>query len=394
MSLDIAFSSDLAKMRRMSLDNRYLDLSDFKRRARARLPKFVWEYLDSGTGQEQTKALNRSALDRIKLRPSILHGEITPDLTTDLLGTNYALPVGMAPIGMSGLIWPQAEHHLAKAASALNLPFGLSTVASETPEAIGPHLDGNGWFQLYPPRDPDIRKDLLKRARDSGFSTLVVTVDVPTASRRERQTRSGLTQPPRLTPRLLAQISTRPAWALGMAKHGMPHMRTLDPYIAEAQKGLSPTAHVGYLLRTAPDWTYLKWIRDHWEGPLIVKGVLNAGDAARLQSEGVDAIWISNHAGRQFDAAPATIDVLPDIRAATSLPVIFDSGAEGGLDILRAMALGADFVMMGRAWHIALAALGPKGIHHFADVLAKDLRSNLGQLGIAKPSDMSPAKLV
>jgi len=375
----------------MSFDTRYLDLSDFKRRAQARLPKFVWEYLDSGTGQEQTKALNRSALDGIKLRPSVLHGEIAPDLTTTFLGTTYKMPLGMAPVGMSGLVWSRAEHHLAQSATTLGLPYCLSTVASETPEAIGPHLNGSGWFQLYPPRDPDIRFDLLKRAKDSGFSTMVLTVDVPTASRRERQTRSGLTQPPRLAPRLLAQIATRPAWALGMAKHGMPHMRTLDPYISGLQKGLSPTAHVGYLLRTAPDWTYLKWIRDNWDGPLIVKGVLNPTDATRLQSVGVDAVWISNHAGRQFDAAPATIDVLPLIRAATTLPIIFDSGAEGGLDILKAMALGADFVMMARAWHMALAALGPKGVQHFANVLEKDLHANLGQLGVAHPSALTPA---
>lgn len=381
-------------MRRMSLHNQYLDLTDLRRRAHVRLPKFVWEFLDSGTGLEQTKALNRTALDTIKLRPSILHGEITPNLTTSFLGVSYDLPVGIAPVGMSGLIWPQAEHHLSVAATALNLPYCLSTVASATPEDIGKNLNGNGWFQLYPPRDPEIRKDMLQRAKDSGFSTLVLTVDVPTASRRERQTRSGLTQPPKLTSRLLAQIATRPAWALGMARHGMPHMRTLDPYIAEAQKGMSPTAHIGYLLRTAPDWSYLKWLRDNWDGSLIVKGVLNPGDAARLQDEGIDALWVSNHAGRQLDAAPATIDVLPDIRAATSLPVIFDSGAEGGLDILRAFALGADFVMMGRAWHIALAALGPQGITHFAEILAKDLSANLPQLGITKPSDMSRAQLV
>ena len=170
-------------------------------------------------------------------------------------------------------------------------------------------------------------------------------------------------------------------------------MRTLDPYVAEAQKGMSPTAHVGYLLRTAPDWTYLKWLRDNWDGPLIVKGVMNSGDATRLQAEGVDAIWVSNHAGRQLDAAPPTIEVLPDIRAATQLPIIFDSSAEGGLDILRAFALGADFVMMGRAWHIALAALGPQGILHFAEILAKDLAANLPQLGVASPSDMSLAQL-
>jgi L-lactate dehydrogenase (cytochrome) len=207
-------------------------------------------------------------------------------------------------------------------------------------------------------------------------------VDVPVASRRERQTRSGLTSPPKLTPRLLMQVAARPAWALGMAKHGMPHMRMLDKYADAATKGLSPTAHVGYMLRTSPDWDYVKWLRDHWEGPLLIKGVLRASDAAPLAAIGVDALWVSNHAGRQFDAAPASIEILADMRAETKLPIIFDSGVESGLDILRAMALGADFVMLGRAFHMALAALGPPGIDHLVDVLRKDLLANMGQLGL------------
>jgi L-lactate dehydrogenase (cytochrome) len=376
----------------MSRDTQFLDLSDFKRRARARLPHFVWEYLDSGTGHEQAKARNRAALDAVQLMPSVLHGEVACDTAIKLLGQRYALPVGMAPVGMSGLIWPDAEHHLARAAARIGLPFCLSTVAAQTPEAIGPHLNSKGWFQLYPPRDPEIRTDLLKRARDSGFSTLVLTVDVPVASRRERQIRSGLTQPPRLTPRLLAQVARRPAWALAMARQGMPRMRTLDPYIDGAQKNLPPTAHVGYLLRTAPDWSYLDWLRTHWDGPLVVKGVLDPRDAPRLQAAGVDALWVSNHAGRQFDAAPPTIQMLPQLRAATDLPLIFDSGAEGGLDILRAFALGADMVMMGRAWHYALAALGAEGPEVLADVLAKDLAANMGQLGVGKLSEM-PGRL-
>lgn len=160
-------------------------------------------------------------------------------------------------------------------------------------------------------------------------------------------------------------------------------MRTLDKYTAGAASALSSTAHIGYLLRTAPDWDYLDWLRAHWEGPLVVKGVLDARDAPRLVKAGVDAIWLSNHAGRQFDAAPAPIEVLPEMRAATKLPLIFDSGIEGGLDILRALALGADFVMMGRAWHYALAALGPQGLDHLTAMLTKDLKANMGQLGIA-----------
>ena len=371
----------------MNLHARYPALADLRDRARARIPRFVWEYLDSGTGVEATKARNRTMLDRVRLSPSILHGEIAPDLTTTLFGRTHALPVGIAPVGMSGMIWPDAERHLARAASAAGLPYTISTVATQRPEDVGPHLDGHGWFQMYPPRDEGIRADMLKRARDAGFSVLVLTVDVPVASRRERQVRSGLTTPPRLTPRLMAQVARCPAWALGMARMGMPRMRLIDEY-AGAVKGLPSTAHAGYLLRTSPDWSYLRWLREAWDGPLVVKGVSRADDAERIEAEGADAVWISNHAGRQFDAGPATIEALPAIRAATALPVILDGGIEGGLDILRAVALGADFVMMGRGWHYALGALGPQGPAHLADILAEDLRANMGQLGLERLHDV------
>ncbi|MGR3270386.1 alpha-hydroxy-acid oxidizing protein [Thalassococcus profundi] len=369
----------------MSIDARYPAISDLRARAERRIPKFVWEYLDSATGNEATKARNRAALDAIGFTPSILHGEITPNLTTTLMGETYPAPFGVAPVGMSGLVWPDAERTLARAATRAGLPYCLSTVATQTPETVGPLTDGRGWFQLYPPRDPEIRLDMLRRAHESGFSTLVLTVDVPVASRRERQLRSGLTQPPRLTPRLLAQVALRPAWAFETWSHGMPHMRTLDAYSSDTSARDS-TAHVGYLLRTSPDWDYLTWLREHWQGKLVVKGVLNPADAPRLQEAGVDAIWVSNHAGRQFDAAPASITALPQIRAATRLPLIFDSGVESGLDILRAIALGADFVMMGRPWHYALAALGRDGPAHLIDILTRDMIANMGQLGITRPT--------
>jgi L-lactate dehydrogenase (cytochrome) len=241
---------------------------------------------------------------------------------------------------------------------------------------------------MYPPKKIEIRQDLLNRAHAAGFGTLVLTVDVPVASRRERQTRSGLTQPPRLSPRLLAQIAARPTWAAGMARKGMPHMRTLDKYITGTQANLPPTAHIGYILRTSPDMDYVKWLRDHWNGPFIVKGVMRAEDTAPLEQVGIDALWISNHAGRQFDGTLATIEALPAIRTATTLPLILDSGIESGLDILRAMALGADFVMLGRAFHFALAALGAEGPAHVIDILKKDMRANMGQLGAHSLADL------
>ncbi len=385
---DLRARAALAINAPMDLNSRYPALSDLRARAQRRIPKFVWEYLDSGTGVEATRRRNRSALDQIGLMPSILHGEFDPDLSTNLLGVHRPLPFGIAPVGMSGLMWPDAERHLAQGAARLGIPYALSTVAAASPEDVAPHLGDDAWFQMYPPRDEGIRRDMLDRARAAGFSTLILTVDVPVASRRERQTRSGLTNPPRLTPRLMAQVAMRPAWAMAMARKGMPHMRMLDAYTTSATENLPVTAHVGYLLRTSPDWDYVSWLRDAWDGPFVVKGVMRGTDAERLETLGVDAIWVSNHAGRQFDAAPGTIEVLPAIRRATQLPIIFDSGVEGGLDILRAMASGADFVMLGRGWHYALAALGPDGIDHLAHILAEDLKANMGQLGARTLNDL------
>ncbi|KPU84642.1 alpha-hydroxy acid dehydrogenase [Marinosulfonomonas sp. PRT-SC04] len=373
----------------MSLETTHPALNDLRNSARKRIPHFVWEYLDSATGDEATQRRNRTELDKILLKPGILHGEFEPDLSTTLMGRTYPLPFGIAPVGMSGLIWPNAECLLAKLAADTGIPYGLSTVASQTPETVGPHVGDQGWFQLYPPRDPVIRTDILNRAKNAGFHTLVLTVDVPVASRRERQARSGLTNPPRLTPRLLAQVARCPTWALGTLKHDMPRLRLMESY-QKSDAALSSTQHIGYLLRTSPDWDYLRELRAEWDGKLVVKGVLNPVDAQRLQTEGVDAVWISNHAGRQFAAAPAAITALPHIRDAVGpeYPLIFDSGINGGLDILRAIALGANFVMLGRAFHYGLGAFGAKGAAHVVDILRADLQSNMGQIGARQLSDI------
>lgn len=372
----------------MTHDQRFPAIADLKARSRRRIPQFVWEYLDSATGAETVTARNRAALDRVLFRTSILHGEMVPDLSTTFLGKDYPVPFGIAPLGMSGLIWPGAERILAAHGAAAGVPYCLSTVATQTPDDLAGVIGDQGWFQMYPPRDPAIRADMLDRARRAGFHTLVLTVDVPAASRRERQTRGGLVQPPRLTPRLAMQVARCPAWALGIRNSGMPRMRLMDGYAPKTDGTLPSTAHVGYLLRTSPDWAYLAELRAAWDGPLIVKGVLNAGDAARLGAEGVDAIWVSNHAGRQFDGAIASLDALPAIRAATDLPLLFDSGIAGGLDILRALALGADFVMMGRAWHYALGALGADGPAHLQHTLAQDMSANMAQIGAARLADL------
>ncbi|MEJ6389115.1 alpha-hydroxy acid oxidase [Gymnodinialimonas ulvae] len=375
----------------MDLHSKYPALVDLKARARGRIPHFVWEYLDSATGLEATARRNRAALDAVLLRPAALRGEVAPSLACRFLGRDYPVPFGIAPVGMSGLIWPGAEAHLAAHAAQAGIPYGLSTVATVVPETIGPLVGDQGWFQMYPPKAPEVRDDMLARAKAAGFHTLVLTVDVPAASRRERQTRGGLVQPPRLTPRLLAQVARCPAWALGIRASGMPRMRLMDSYAKDLlDRGPLPsTAHVGYLLRAAPDWDYVAALRARWDGALILKGVTEPEIAQRAETAGVDAIWVSNHAGRQFDGAPGAAATLPEMRAATALPLIFDSGVEGGLDVIRALALGADFVMMGRAWHYALGALGPEGPAHWHDILVKDIESNMAQIGAKTLADLA-----
>jgi L-lactate dehydrogenase (cytochrome) len=375
----------------MDLHAKYPGLSDLKTRARRRIPHFVFEYLDSGTGSEATLRRNREMLDQVRFMPAILRGPMTPDLGVNLFHTDFPYPFGIAPVGMSGLIWPNAEFLLADAAARLGIPYSLSTVAAQTPEHVAPVLGERGWFQLYPPKDLDILRDILKRAKHAGFKTIALTVDVPVASRRERQTRSGLTHPPRTTPRILWQVAQRPAWAWAMRPHGMPRLRTIETYM-DNRKALPPTEHIGYLLRTSPDLDYVRAVRHIWDGPLMLKGVMDPTQAKTLEKEGINGIWLSNHAGRQFDGAPSTIEMLPAMRAATRLPIIFDSGVEGGLDILRALALGADFVMLGRAWHYALAALGAQGPDHLADMLRRDIEANLGQIGIEHFADL-PTRL-
>jgi L-lactate dehydrogenase (cytochrome) len=376
----------------MSLDLRYPALSDLRAACRRRLPRFVWDYLDSATGTESVVPRNRAALDAVLFLPAVLEGEFTPDLATDLLGRRHAVPFGIAPVGMSGLVWPGAEVTLARTAAEVGMPYCLSTVSTRRPEEVGPHTGGTGWFQLYPPRDPGIRRDILSRARNAGFDVLVLTLDLPGPSRRERQLRARLTIPPRLTPGMLTQIAQRPAWAAAMAREvlrdGRPRLRLMEEYL-RTDGPAGSTAHAGYLLRTNPDRAYLQAVRDEWQGPLVVKGVMEPATAQAAMALGADAVWVSNHGGRQFDGAPASLDVLPGIRAALGpeVPILFDGGVESGLDILRALALGADFAMLGRGWHHALGALGPAGPAHLAGLLRADLVANMLQMGLRRPAE-------
>lgn len=372
----------------MDLDTRFPAISDLREQARRRIPHFVFEYLDSATGLEDQHQRNRDKLKEIKFWPDVLKGAQDFDLSTSFLGRDYPVPFGCAPVGMSGIMWPRAEKILSAACAEAGIPYGMSTVATVVPETLAPLIGDQGWFQLYVPRDKDIRADIVRRAKEAGFHTLVVTVDTPSESRRERQRRANLTIPPKVNLAMLWSMALHPAWTTGTLREGIPSLKLCEEYAKDMPA--TSVAHAGHIIRGAPNWDDIQGLREMWDGPFMVKGIQQPEDAVRLAEMGVDAVWVSNHSGRQFDGGPASIECLPAIRAAIpDTPIVFDSGINGGLDILRALALGADFVMLGRAFHYAVGALGPAGPAHLIHILKEDMKTCMAQMGVARIEDVA-----
>ena len=372
------------------LMDRYPAIIDLQQRALKRMPHVAREYLESGTTDERAVARNIEGMAKVTLVPKLLKGELKPDMSTNLFGREYQAPFGIAPVGLSGLMWPRAECILAETAARYSIPYCLSTVATQTPETVGPLVGDMGWFQLYSPRDREVRQDLLQRARDSGFGTLAVTVDTPAPSRRERQTRAGLHMPPRITARFVYEAFCNPTWTLNTLQAGLPKLRTMEKY-AQSANMATTAMFVAQKMIGIVSWDYLKEVRDEWQGPLVAKGIHHPEDAEKAIGIGIDAIQVSNHGGRQFDAAPAAIDLLPPIVRQVNgrTLILFDSGIRSGLDILRALALGADFVFLGRPFIYGAAALGRYGGDHTVEILLDDLRVNMIQMGFASLDDIA-----
>jgi L-lactate dehydrogenase (cytochrome) len=366
------------------LEQTYPAISDLRRRARCRVPRSIWAFLEGGTGDDECVQRNLDGFAKITMLPRLLKGQLDPAIETTLFGQSFNAPFGVAPVGLSGAIWPKAECLLASMAAKYRIPYTLSTLAGETPETVGPLAGDMGWFQLYSPRDLHIREDLLKRVRDSGFRVMVVTADVPMPSRRESMARAGLKMPPVISPSFVLQGALRPAWTKATLQAGLPRLKTMEKYANSTQlSDLLPfvAQHIGGSL----SWEYLKEVRDIWKGPLVVKGLMYPADAEQALAIGVDGIQVSNHGARQFNGSPAAIDALPAIAevAKGKAAVLFDSGVRSGLDIMRALALGADFVLLGRAFQYGVAALGQTGGDLATEILIADLKNNMTQSGCA-----------
>ncbi|MFZ5962848.1 alpha-hydroxy acid oxidase [Thalassococcus sp. BH17M4-6] len=349
---------------------------DARRLARRRLPWMVFDYIDGAAGGEAGARRNRAALDALTLRPRILRDVHDRSLSVPVFGQDMGRPFGIAPMGMCNLSGPGADLMLARLAARETIPLGVSTVASTPMEQLIDTAEGHAWFQLYFSGDGTGTFKLVERARTAGYEVLILTADVPEVGRRPRELRHGFTMPFRIGPRQFLDFALHPQWSLSTLARGRPQMANFlkDGYAFDRTES-----------RARADWDTLARLRDAWPGKLVVKGVLDAEDAARLAQCGVDAIQVSSHGARQLEGAPAPIAALPDIAAAVAgrVPLFFDSGLCSGEDVLKALTQGAGFTFLGRVWQFAIAAAGEEGLQRLFEVLSSELSIAMAQTGLS-----------
>ncbi|AYB31939.1 alpha-hydroxy acid oxidase [Chryseolinea soli] len=375
---------------KLQFDTRYPSIEDLRERARQRIPRFAFEYLDGGCNEDVNLEKNTRELREIELIPQYLKPYTTPDLKTELFGHTYDAPFGVAPVGLQGLMWPGATEILAKAAYDHNIPFTLSTVTTASIERVSELTQGRAWFQLYHPAENSLRDNIIKRLTEVQCQVLVLLCDVPSFGFRPRDIRNGLAMPPRMTLQNMLQISLRPTWALQTLFHGQPEFATLKQYMPS---GLNMSQLGQFMNRTFSgrlNEQRISAIRNKWNGKLVLKGVASLEDAEMAVRLGLDGIIVSNHGGRQLDAGQSSIRSLAPIvdKFANKIKILMDSGVRSGPDIARALAAGANFTFLGRSFMYGVAALGPSGGNHVISLLKTQLQQVMEQLCCEQVQDL------
>ena len=351
-------------------------IGDYRALAKARLPHFLFDYLDGGSYDEVTLRRNVEDLQSVALKQRVLRDVSTIDVSTELFGKSWALPVGLGPVGLSGLYARRGEVQAAKAASAANVPFTLSTLSACSIDEVAAAERGF-WFQLYIVKDRGFVSDMIARAKAAGCGALVLTVDLAVPGTRYRDYRAGLSGSMRGPASRLSQVLRRPDWAWDVAVRGRPMtMGNLEPLLGS---GAALSDLMGWVARNfdaSVTWKDVEWVRSQWDGPLVIKGILDPDDAREAVANGADGIVVSNHGGRQLDGALSSARALPPIADAVAgrLAVLVDGGVRSGLDVVRMLALGADFTLMGRGWAYALAARGKGGVAHVLKLIEAEMR--------------------
>jgi isopentenyl diphosphate isomerase/L-lactate dehydrogenase-like FMN-dependent dehydrogenase len=372
--------------------NRAASIEDLRLRAKRRIPRFAFDLVDGGAENERNLRMNSEAFEEIELTPRYMVDVSQIDTRATLFGQTFDAPFGMAPIGMLNAFWPNADLTLARLCKSENIPYVASSAASTTLEDLAKAADGNGWFQLYVSSDKDVTEGLIARAEAAGYSTLMVTADVPAAGKRDRDIRNQLAVPFKITPEVLVGLIANPRWSLETLKYGKPNIAN---YADLLQSATSYADVQKTLITPGFTWEDLKFLRDRWKGKLLVKGILHPEDAAKCVELGCDGIVVSNHGGRQVAFGPPTIAALPAIGKAVAgqITIILDSGIRRGADVLRAKALGADFAFCGRALAYGVGAGGRAGAQHAFGILHLELVRALGQLGVPSFGDVGPSAL-
>lgn len=365
-------------------------IGELRAAARRRVPGVVFDYVDGGAGDEVTLRRNVAALRAIELRPRVLVDVSAVETATTVLGHPVALPLIGAPIGLTGLLHPQAEVALARALHAAGTVSVLAAMASCPVEEVTAATAGPVWFQMYLWRDRGLLAELLDRVRAARVGVLMVTVDVPCSGNRDRDRRNGFSVPPRVTLRALADGVVRPRWSAGFLRQPRIGWGNLPGGGTRASDGTTLSARTNQQFDPAATWADLEWFRENWDGPLVVKGILNPQDARQAARIGAGAVVVSNHGGRQLDGAPATISALPAVADAVAgdAEVYLDGGIRRGVDIVRALALGARACLAGRALAYGLGVAGEAGVRRAADILHAELRTVLALAGCPSVHDL------
>lgn len=361
---------------------RAANVGDYRALAQARLPHFLFEYLDGGSYDEMTLAANVADLRDVKLRQRVLRNVAELDLTTELFGQSWALPVGLGPVGMMGMYARRGEVQAARAARAANVPYTLSSLSVCSVGEIARELQSPFWLQLYIIKDRAFVRDLLAKAREAKCSALLLTVDLPVSGSRYRDNRSGLSGGTRLQRALQGMM--RPGWAWDVGLRGRPHsLGNLEPVLGKNTGLEDYFGWIGANFDASITWDDVAWVREHWDGPLIIKGILEPDDARAAVARGADGIVVSNHGGRQLDGVLSSARAMPSVAEAVAgkLPILVDGGARSGLDVVRMLALGADFILLGRAWGYALGARGGEGVAHVLKLIEAEIRVAMALTG-------------
>lgn len=379
----------------MSFDSDYPSIDDLRTKAKSRIPKFAFEYLDGGCNEDVSLGRNTSEIRKVQLQPRYLRNYGTSSIKTKVMGMEFDAPFGIAPVGLQGLMWPNTPAILAEAANKHNIPFILSTVTTMDIEKASELTEGNAWFQLYNPVEDTIRDSIIDRAEAAGCPVLVLLCDVPTFGYRPRDFRNGLALPPKMTVANILQILGKPTWAFNTLKYGQPTFETLKPYTPEGLNLKQLGAFMNKTFSGRLNEEKIKPIRHRWKGKLVLKGVASEQDTQDAIRMGFDGIIVSNHGGRQLDAAQSTINSLQEIAAKYSgqIEVMMDSGLRSGPDIARAMACGAKFTFMGRSFVYGTGALGNKGGDHTIGMLKTQFKQVMDQLCCENVEDL-PKHLV